>query len=166
MNLLKRIFGLETRDRALSHADLFLRGEDLNVGVTAGSAENLGTVLACVNAISSAMASLPAWVYRRTGSGREVVEDHPLMRLVRRGPNQFQSWPDWIEWTMAQVLLRGNAVSEVVTDGAGRLSGLRPIPWENVSVQLLPSGRLAYDVVEARSEERRVGKESCARRQA
>jgi len=108
----------------------------------------LSTVLACVNAVSTAMASLPAWVYSRAENGRKVEENHPLMRLVRRGPNQWQTWPDWMEWKMAQVLLRGNALSEVLVDGAGRLTGLRPIPWEWVSVQLLPSGRLAYDVVE------------------
>lgn len=114
-------------------------------------AENLSTVLACVNAISTSMASLPAYVYRRVKKSREFDDRHPLMLLIRRGSNQWQTWPDWIEWTMAQVLLRGNALSEILIDGAGNVTGLRPIPWEWVSVQLLPSGRLAYDVVEITS---------------
>jgi HK97 family phage portal protein len=116
--------------------------------VNARMAENLSTVLACVNAISSGLASLPAYVYRWEGGGRVIDESHPLMYLILAGPNQWQSWPDWVEWLMAQVLLRGNALSEIVLDGAGRIVALRPIPWEWVSIQLLPSGRLAYDVVE------------------
>ena len=97
------------------------------------------------------MASLPAYVYTRSGKGRDVAEAHPVMDLIRRGPNERQTWPDWIEWTMAQVLLRGNAVSEIVTDRAGRVKALRPTPWEWCSVQMLPTGRLAYDVTEMTS---------------
>jgi len=115
------------------------------------TAENLSTVLACVGAISSAMASLPAYVYREIERGREIDYGHPVARLVAQGPNQHQTWTDWIEWTMASVLLRGNAISEIVTDQYGTVTELRPIPWEWVSVQLLPSGRLAYDVSEVTS---------------
>jgi HK97 family phage portal protein len=64
------------------------------------------------------------------------------------GPNEHQSWVDWIEWTLASALLRGNAASEILTDGRGVVVGLRPIPWEAVSVQLLTTGRLVYDVTQ------------------
>jgi HK97 family phage portal protein len=49
---------------------------------------------------------------------------------------------------MASVLLRGNALSEIITDARGAVIGLHPISWENVSVQLLPNRRLAYDVTD------------------
>lgn len=114
-------------------------------------AENLSTVLRCTSAISSGIASLPAYVYQRTARGRDVAEQHPLMRLIRNGPNQHQSWPDFMEWLVASTLLRGNGLAEIRTDRAGRLTGLVPIPWEWVSVQLLPTGRLVYDVVEITS---------------
>ncbi len=108
-------------------------------------AENLSTVSACVGAIASTMASLPAYVYRTTSTGREELRDHPVARLTRR-PNDWQTWPDLIEWVMAQALLHGNALCVVGYDGAGRPTALLPIPWGNVQVFLLPSGRLAYDV--------------------
>ena len=114
--------------------------------ITARTAENHAAVLACVGAISSAVASLPAYAYRRTAGGREEVVDHPVARLVRR-PNDAQTWPDWIEWTLAQVLLHGNSLSVIDYDGAGRPVALRPIPWPNVQPILLKDGRLAYDVV-------------------
>lgn len=113
------------------------------------TAENLSTVLACVGAISSALASLPAYTYRLDGDGRVEDPAHPLARLVRNGPNERQTWPDFIEWLTASTLLRGNGLAEIRTDRDGNATTLIPIPWEYVSVQMLPSGRLAYDVMEA-----------------
>jgi HK97 family phage portal protein len=109
-------------------------------------AENLSTVLGCVQAIASGIASLPLNVYQHTAAGKIEAEDHPLLRLVRNGPNENQSWPDFVEWWVAQTLLRGNGLVEVLRDGSGRLAELKPVPWESVSCQLLKNGRLAYDV--------------------
>ena len=114
--------------------------------VNARTSENLSTVLACVGAVGSAVASLPAYVYRRDGRGRVETPDHPVARLTR-APNATQTWPDWIEWTLAQALLHGNALSLIEYDGAGRPVALRPIPWPNVQTILLANGTLAFDVV-------------------
>jgi len=153
MGILRRIadrFDPRHEERAIDPSWTALSGLSMSTGqlVNARTAENLSTVLACVNAVSTSLASLPAYVYRRIEKGRQIEENHPLMGLIHMGPNRWQTWPDWVEWTVAQVLLRGNALSEIVTDRAGALIGLKPVPWEWVSVQLLPSGRLAYDVVE------------------
>lgn len=113
--------------------------------VSTRMAENLSAVMACVNAISSVMSSLPALVYRLGADGREEISTHPVARLVRQ-PNEAQTWPDLIEWGMAQVLLHGNAVWAIEWDRAGRPLALRPVPWDHVSPVLLPSGRMAYDV--------------------
>jgi len=116
--------------------------------VSPRTAENLSTVLACVSAISSALSSLPLWVYRRTERGREVDEAQPLMRLVRQGANRHQSWADFVEWLVASTLLSGNGLAEIEVDARGALVALKPIPWSWASVQLLPSGRLVFDVSE------------------
>ena len=81
----------------------------------------------------------------RQGAARIEAPDHPLARLIRTGPNAWQTWPDFLEWVVASCLLRGNALVEIVTD-RGALAELRPMPWTNVGVTMLPSGRLAYDV--------------------
>ncbi|MCA0200359.1 MAG: phage portal protein [Proteobacteria bacterium] len=112
-------------------------------------AENLSTVLACVNAISTAIASLPAEVQRRRGdSGWETDESHPVAQLTRDGVNEHQSWTDYIEWLVASTLLTGNGLSEVHRDRKGQVRALTPIMWGGVGVQQLPSGRLAFDVSE------------------
>lgn len=109
-------------------------------------AENLSTVLACVNAISGSIAALDSYIYRRDPDGRTEAPSHPAARLLRR-PNDRQTGPDWMEWTLASVLLHGNAVSVIEWDGAGRPAALTPIPWSCVGITRLPSGRLRYDVM-------------------
>jgi len=143
----------ETRSTAMWDAGYFasMTGPVTSSGhrVNPRIAENLSTVLACVSAISTAIASLPVYVYRRVDGGRIEDTAHPLARLIRDGANPWQSWVDWAEWMTASALLRGNGLSEVRTDSAGAVVELRPIPWDWVTVILLPTGRLAYDVTEA-----------------
>lgn len=150
MGLWQRLFGgTETRDTRPSSWDLLAGAMHGDAPlVNARTAENLSTVLACVSAIASGIASLPVWVYRRTPEGRELAEEHPLMALVRQGPNQHQSWPDFVEWLVASTLLRGNGLAEIIADQRGAVRELRPIAWEWASVQMLLTGRLVYDVAE------------------
>lgn len=115
------------------------------------AAENLSTVLACISAISGSIASLPTYVYRWENQERRDDPAHPLARLIHRGPNPWQTWPDFVEWLLASTLLRGNGLAEVVTDSTGQVVELRPIPWDWVSVHILPTGRLAYDVSEVQA---------------
>lgn len=114
------------------------------------AAEGLATPFGCVAVISSSIASLPPYVYRARADGRGRDEDatHPLARLIRTGPNEHQSWVDFVESTLASMLLRGNALIEVEWDRAGRLASLTFWDWSAVSVVLLPSQRLRYDVVD------------------
>lgn len=117
--------------------------------VTHKSAEHgLAAVGACVSVISGAIGSLPALVYRWEGDRRVEAPTHPLQRLIDRGPNRHQSWPDWLEWTVAEVLLRGNAVSEIRTDARGAVVELVPISWDRISIVDLPGDMLGLDVVD------------------
>jgi HK97 family phage portal protein len=150
--ILARLLGrTETRDAAsmsASYASAFgIHPTASGAYVNPRLAENLATVTACIGAVASAMASLPPYVYRGAPGGRTELPDHPVARLTRR-PNGNQTWPDWMEWLLSQVLAHGNAICAIEYDGAGRPSALVPIPWGNVQMFLLPSGRLAYDVVQ------------------
>ncbi|WP_160122434.1 phage portal protein [Rhodovarius lipocyclicus] len=123
--------------------------------VTPHTAEmNLAAVMACINAIASVLASCTPRVYRIVDKGREELPNHPVTRLTIR-PNDDQTWPDMMEWMVAQVLLHGNAVLAIDYDGAGRPLALRPLPWGKVQVYQLMSGRLVYDVVEDHGRARR-----------
>lgn len=149
MGFLSRVLG--RRDPEQRAAGFYSGGPSFSLGTGAGPitpalAENLSTVVACVNAIADGLGTLPATVYRADGVGRVEAPMHPVAQLIR-APNPHQTWPDWVAFTLGQVLLRGNALSVVEYDGSGRPTALIPVPWQNVRVQLLPGGRLAYDVV-------------------
>jgi HK97 family phage portal protein len=146
---LREFFGKEERAADPSWAALQYGAVDLSGGIVNPKiAENLSAILACVNAISSSMASLPALVFRRLDKGREEDPQHPVAKLIANGPNQHQTWADFVEWLVASTLLRGNGLAEILHDARGAVIGLKPIPWEWCSVQLLGNGRLAYDIVE------------------
>jgi HK97 family phage portal protein len=149
--LLSRLFGRGARTEQRSVQSFYGAGaytlSATGSAITPIAAENLSTVLACVNAVSTGLATLPACVYRAMDDGRVEAPNHPVSRLIR-APGRHQSWPDWLEFTIAQALLYGNSLSVVESDGAGRPTALVPVPWPNVLVSLLPTGRLAYDIVQ------------------
>lgn len=120
-------------------------------GLSARQAENLSTVLACTTVIASSLASIPALIYRRDGNGGRVEAfGHPLTALARNGVSDGMTWPDFIEHLVASALLTGNGLAEIIRGGNGQLAGFRYIPWGMVTVAVLSSGRLAYDVSDGR----------------
>ena len=150
--------GYEKRNDALDPSWAALApGIGYTAGISARCAENLSTVLACTNAIATALAYVPALVYRRDGDGNRIeAVSHPLGKIVRGGVNPQMIWPDWLEHWIASALLTGNGLSEIVRGGNGQLTGFRYIPWGMVTVAELSSGRLAYDVADGRGQTRRL----------
>ncbi|OYX76293.1 MAG: phage portal protein [Sphingomonadales bacterium 32-65-25] len=121
-----------------------LRAGDIGgEAVTPQTAENIAGVLACVMAIATGVATLPAYVYRRQGASREEVTDHPLCEMIRRGPNATQTWPDFLQALVASGVMHGNGLARVLPNGE-----LQFIPWAWVRPLLLETGRIAYDVTE------------------
>lgn len=160
MGMIQRIagwVGYEKRDATTDASWAALApGVGYYAGMSARAAENLSTVLACTNAISTALAYVPPIVYRLdTDGNRKEMTGHPLGKIARMGVNDQMTWPDFIEHFMASTLLTGNGLAVIVRSGNGQLSGFRYIPWGMVTVAELPSGRLAYDVSDGRGNTRR-----------
>lgn len=125
-------------------------------GLSARAAENLSTVLACTSSIATALAYVPALIYRWEGESRIEHLGHPLSRLIRFGANPAMTWCDLIEHLVADTLLTGNGLLEIQRSGNGQVSGLVYHPWGMVTVQELASGRLAYDVSDGRGNSKRL----------
>ncbi len=115
--------------------------------VSARLAENIAAVVACVNAIAGPISSVPALVFRSIPGGREEAPNHPVSRLIA-APNGRQTWSDWISFTLGQCTSLGNSLSLIERDADGNPTSLVPIPWQCVQVQLLSSGRLAFDIIQ------------------
>lgn len=135
--------------RATGYLGTFAAGPHVRAGNYASTilAENLSTVTACVELISSTIAALPALVYRaRPGGQREEAPSHPLALLIAHGVNDRMTWFAWVQWTLSQLLLHGNVLSVIERDREGAVVALWPVPWLNVSVGVAPSGQLLFDV--------------------
>lgn len=161
MQLIERMAGLLGYEKRAPGDDpswdALAPGIGYYAGVSARCAENLSAVLACTNAIATALAYVPALTYRRDGDGnRTEAFAHPLGKLVRNGANPGMSWPDFMEHLIASALLTGNGLAEILRSGNGQLAGFRYIPWGMVTVAELSSGRLAYDVSNGRGNTRRL----------
>ena len=160
MRLADRIlssFGYEKRADATDPSWAALApGIGYPAGLSARHVENMSAVLACTTAIATALAYVPALVYRREGDARVEVAGHPLVRLTRAGVNEAMTWPEFVEHLVASTLLTGNGLAEVIRAGNGQLAGLRYIPWGLVTVAELSSGRLAYDVNDGRGNMHRL----------
>lgn len=149
MSLLGRILGrTEARSMAQPLSMSYLNGGGHRTAsgmpVNAIVAENLSGVTACINAVATAMGSLPPLAYRRSPDGTKVeLQNHWVNRIIRR-PNPWMTWPDLIEFVIGDTLLRGNSLLAIESDAAGRPVALIPLPWSGVQVEQLPNGRLIY----------------------
>ena len=148
MGLIERALGAMGYERRAANDPSWagIEAGGYNGALSARAAENLSTVLACVNAISSALAYVPVNVYRREADGSKLeLPAHPVAKLSRLGVSPAMTWPDFIEHLLSSALLNGNGLAEIQRGGNGQVSGFRWIPWGQVSVVYLSTGRLAFD---------------------
>jgi HK97 family phage portal protein len=125
------------------------------------ASESLAAVVACVELISGSIASLPASLTVDTPDGcQDAPQTAAAWRILRR-PNNFQSWPSFVSWLVASVLLRGNGLARIDTDARGAVVGLTPLKWDwilpSVTVGAGGSPRLVYDVVQRTPETTALG---------
>lgn len=96
------------------------------VRVSPDTVMNLSSVWACTTRTAQLVASLPADIYLKSSKdSREVVSDS-LSQILTVSPNSDQTAFEFWEGVVAQLLIRGNAPSELLRIG-NRIVGLRPL---------------------------------------
>jgi HK97 family phage portal protein len=154
MGFFNRLLGRETRSARIKSSDPFLsewfgqRDSASGAHVTPYLAENISVVAACVQIISETVAMLPCIVYRRMSDGGRIAEEnHPVARILSGDATGTLTASEFIELMTAHCLLRGNSYAEIIRDGRGAVSQLRPHHPDSVSVvRLNSSGAVAFDV--------------------
>lgn len=101
-------------------------------------------VYSCVRILAEAVASLPIHVYRYTDNGKERVYAHPLYRLLHDEPNPEMTSFVFRETLMSHLLVFGNAYSQIIRDGNGRVVSLYPLLPDKMEVDRDEHGRLYY----------------------
>lgn len=91
-------------------------GMDLgDIPVTTDSVMGMSAFYACVDLISSSLATPSLKVYLKKSNGdREEVTNHPVTYLVGFRPNRLMSSTVWRKTMATHLLVFGNAVSQVI----------------------------------------------------
>jgi HK97 family phage portal protein len=111
--------------------------------VTATTALQVATVLACVKVIADGCATPPLHVFREGRERRrELARNIPEYRLLNRRPNQWQTSLEFRRTMTLHAALTGNALAVKVMAG-NRVRELIPVKPGNFSIER--TGR--YDVV-------------------
>ena len=148
---MKNPFSLLFRSRdkpqnAVSQALAFYFGSSASgKSVTPRSAMQMSAVYACVRVIAETVASLPLHVYHYTSSGKEKSLDHPLYPILHDEPNSEMTSFVWRETTLTHLLLWGNAYSQIIRSGRGKIIGLYPLLPDKMQVDRDASGMLIYE---------------------
>jgi len=109
--------------------------DPIKVAVTAKSAMGISTFFSCVRVISDLVAAQPYSVYKSLESGgSKIAGNHRLHYLIHTRPNARMSPYIWKRTMMANMLVYGFALSQIVRDGAGNPVALIPYPSRDVSI--------------------------------
>jgi len=98
-----------------------------------------------VRILAETVAQPPLILYERTSEDtKEKAQNNPLFTLLHDQPNQFQSSYEYRLLLTTNMLLGGNAYSEIVSGSRGPIGELRPLMTGYMTPKKLASGRLGY----------------------
>lgn len=104
----------------------------------------LSAVYDAVNQISNDVAKIPFGVYKKDGSSRSRVADHPIDFLIAKEPNFFMTSFVRRKLIVTSILLRGNSLEIIKSSNNGIPTELEFVPWEKVRDIRKLDGDLLY----------------------
>lgn len=109
------------------------------VVVTPDSSLMYSAVWRAVSLITKSIASIPLNTYAYlAGTGRSLNTTHALYDLLHNTPNSWQTSYEWREMMAGHLELRGNAYSQIVTGGNGKITQLLPLNPDRVTAYYKP----------------------------
>ncbi|MFT3810542.1 MAG: phage portal protein [Micropepsaceae bacterium] len=146
--------GLERRSAPAPVADPYFALNAPWRGVGSASPDvvlsNLAVAARCVSLRSELLASVPLFLFRRSGNGgRERAADTPLYGVLHDLFNENMTAFEGREFLIRSLDVAGNGYARIERNARGEVTALYPYPPGVVSVERLQSGRLRYRVTEA-----------------
>tara|TARA_R100000773_G_scaffold18445_1_gene16711 strand:- start:17630 stop:19516 length:1887 start_codon:yes stop_codon:yes gene_type:complete len=148
----KSVFGEESPSRKTNTVKIYNPNQP-NTNVDEQNAMELTDVLIAVRVLAESIASLPLCLYSKQDDGGYKATNHPIYDIVRWQPNANQSSYDLRLWMMIDLLLRGNAVAQVLRDGTGNVRELYPLFANKIKYHIMPDGNLHYLYPDPEDEE-------------
>ena len=142
-----RLLGLRSLETTLANPskwllDMYGAATTSGISVSEQSAMQCAAVFSCVKVLSEDVASLPLVLFKKEGKNKRRATEHSLYGLLHDRPNPAMTSFTWRETIVPHLLLWGNIYQEIVTDGAGRVTELWPLPPDKVRVK--QSGRQLF----------------------
>lgn len=126
-------------------SEFFTSAASSGVSVTAESAKRVSAVFACVRLIGGSVSLLPCHVYTRDAKGDRARADHPAWWLLNESPYATLTSASFWEFNIANMLLRGGGINQIMRDRNGNPIGFMPIPRECVRIEYKKDlGQLVY----------------------
>lgn len=123
------------------------------LSITTDKAMRYAAFWGAVRILSEDPAKLPLGVYRRLprrangkSGGSELVDDHPVNRVIRYSHNPQTTAFTGREVAMAHVLTWGNAYSLKVRDGMGRLRQIWTLATDRMEVDRLDQAYTGFQI--------------------
>jgi HK97 family phage portal protein len=137
-----RLFGR----KSLEQLPPFARWPESKAGIEINTTTALGaaTIMACTRAIAEGVAQTEIKFHRHSGK-KELVLDHPLLPILTRRPNPWQTSFEFRETLLFHLVLCGNAFV-FVNRVRGQIVELIPIEPGKVWVQRNPDMTITYTV--------------------
>jgi HK97 family phage portal protein len=148
-----RLLGLEKRDAL--YVDPYWANWFSQRGTGSPSPDNVVLNLAVshrfISLRSELLASVPLHLYRRTADGgRERADANPLYEVLHSISNPLHSAFECREFLIRNLDYFGNSFARIERNQRGEVVALWPFMSGDISVELLPSGRLRYRAYDGR----------------
>lgn len=132
------------------------RGEGSMSGmvITEDTARKLSAWYRGRELLANSVGMLPLQVFERLAGdqGADVAREHPLYDVLHMKPNEWQDSFTWRRQATYHLVDHGNAYNRVVPGRRGAVDQLWPIHPKLVTVRQAASGRLLYDVKDAKTQ--------------
>ena len=112
------------------------------------TALSVSTFFACVRCVSEDVAKIPFKVYRKEGSSKYEVPEHPAYQLLQYQPNTEMTAMAFRESRTAQMLGWGNSYAYIEKDGDETVLSIYPLRPDRVTPKRTPDKELYYEVVD------------------
>ena len=110
--------------------------------VSPNTALSLSAVFRAVSLVSGHTAMLPV-VFYEPGT-RKRINNHPLLKILNKRPNQWQNSFEWREMLQGHLELRGNCYNQIESNWHGQIASLTPIHPDRIKIDPLPDGDYRY----------------------
>ena len=130
------------------HHLMFGSPAESGVWVDTANAMGVSTVYACVDVLARSVASLPLYVYERTGPrSKRIATEHPLYDILHDAPSEQMTSSDFRRAMQANLSLHGNAYAHILRNRLSEIVELIPLDAPEVEpVRNRVTGEVSYKV--------------------